>query len=118
MRGTTFDQFAGVCAILAGAVGFLYAIAFVVLKNPTLYSLCLLLGGLFTSAVVVALYERLRASDAAFAAWAAVLGLVGALGAALHGGYDLANAINPPNGDPLSAANLPSQVDPRGLLTF
>jgi hypothetical protein len=34
---------------------------------------------------------------------------------AIHGGYDLANAINPP-----ASANLdlPSQIDPRGLLTF
>jgi hypothetical protein len=46
------------------------------------------------------------------------LGLAGALGAAVHGGYDLANAINPPLADAASAANLPSQIDPRGLLTF
>ncbi|MDP9243568.1 MAG: hypothetical protein M3O77_00615 [Chloroflexota bacterium] len=48
--------------------------------------------------------------------WALALGLAGALGAALHGGYDLANAINPPASDPI--ANLPSPIDPRGLLTF
>src|SRR5262249_48077996 len=39
-------------------------------------------------------------------------------GAAVHGGYDLANAINVPATNAAAAANLPSQVDPRGLLTF
>jgi len=33
----------------------------------------------------------------------------------VHGGYDLANAINPPRS---LSADLPSQIDPRGLLTF
>ena len=46
----------------------------------------------------------------------------GALGAAIHGGYDLANALNPPADLPADVAAalaaLPSQVDPRGLLTF
>ena len=44
-----------------------------------------------------------------------LLELAGALGTTIHGGYDLANAINPPAGAPLG---LPSQIDPRGLLTF
>lgn len=35
-------------------------------------------------------------------------------GAAIHGGYDLANAINTPD----ERLDLPSQIDPRGLLTF
>jgi hypothetical protein len=40
------------------------------------------------------------------------------VGAAIHGGYDLANAINAPVSNAASEANLPNQVDPRGLLTF
>ncbi len=46
-----------------------------------------------------------------------LLGIGGAFGALLHGGYDLANAINAPD---VSSAimNLPGAVDPRGLLTF
>ena len=50
-----------------------------------------------------------------------MLGLAGALGAAIHGGFDLANTLNPPSlpADLATAlAGLPSQVDPRGLLTF
>ena len=68
--------------------------------------------------VMVALYERLRATDPAFALWGLVLGVIRALGAAAHGGYDLANAINPPAANPLADANLPFALDPRGLLTF
>ena len=41
-------------------------------------------------------------------------GLAGSLGSAVHGGYDLANAVNPP----VSLPDLPNPVDPRGLLTF
>ena len=44
-----------------------------------------------------------------------MLGVAGALGAAIHGGYDLANAINPP---PRALPELANPVDPRGLLTF
>jgi hypothetical protein len=44
-----------------------------------------------------------------------LLSLAGAIGAALHGGYDLAALLHPHAPvDP----NLPSAMDPRGLLTF
>jgi hypothetical protein len=43
-----------------------------------------------------------------------LLGIAGALGSAVHGGYDLANVINPP----ASMPDLPNPVDRRGLLTF
>jgi hypothetical protein len=77
-----------------------------------------MLGGLLASAVVVALYERLRATDESFALWALALGVIAAAGSAIHGGYDLANAINVPESNAAALANLPNQVDPRGLLTF
>jgi hypothetical protein len=126
-EATSFEKFAGGCTIAAGVVNFLYAVAFVIVarSNPALggllSSLFLLASGLLVTTMVVALYERLRAGDAAFALWALLLGLVGALGAAIHGGYDLGNAINPPAiGAELTAglAALPSQIDPRGLTTF
>lgn len=113
-RSTSFERFAGVCAILTGVVGFLYAVAFVVLQNTLLSGLFLMLGGLFATAVLAAVYDRLRETDAAFALFALLLGIAGALGSAVHGGYDLANAINPPPSIP----DLPNPVDPRGLLTF
>lgn len=70
LRSTSFEQFAGTCAVLAGVTGFLYALAFVVLQNVLLSGLFLMLGGLFSTAVVAAVYDRLRETDAAFALWA------------------------------------------------
>ncbi len=116
-----FGDFGGLCALLAGASGFLYSVAFVILKRTTpalgdtLSALFLLLGGLFATAALLALRERLAAHAPAFATWALLLGLAAALGSCIHGGYDLANAINPPA---TVNADLPSQIDPRGLLTF
>ena len=76
-----------------------------------------MLGGVFSTAVLVALYNRLKETDASFALWALFLSIAGAFGAIIHGGYDLANAINPTTAN-VALANLPSAIDPRGLLTF
>ena len=113
------ERFAGLCAILAGISGFLYSISFVFLKNGLLIALFLLLGGLFSSVALTALYSRVQTVEATLARLAWILGIVGALGAAIHGGYDLANAIHPPAQNfALAIASLPSSIDPRGLLTF
>jgi hypothetical protein len=114
LRPTSFERFAGTCAVLAGVAGFLYAVSFVVLQNVLLSGMFLMLGGLLSTAVLAAVYDRLRETDASFALRALLLGIAGALGSAVHGGYDLANAINPPPSIP----DLPNPVDPRGLLTF
>lgn len=114
LRFASFERLAGICAILAGVADFLYAIAFVVLQNALLSGLFLMSGGLLTTAALVAIYERLRRTEATFALWALLLGMTGALGSAAHGGYDLANAVNPPPSIP----DLPNPVDPRGLMTF
>jgi hypothetical protein len=114
LRSASFERFAGVCAVLAGIAGFVFTLAFIVLRNDLLSGLFLMLFGLSSTAALVALYGRLRETDAAFALWALLLGIAGALGSAIHGGYDLANAINPPPFIP----DLPNPVDPRGLLTF
>jgi hypothetical protein len=118
-----YEKFAGLCAILVGVGGFLYAVAFIVLVvegeapelGVLLSSLFLMLIGLLSTAVLVAVYDRLRETDAAFALLALLLGVGGGLGAAIHGGYDLAISVNPPAS---SLSDLPSQIDPRGLLTF
>ena len=121
MPSKSFERFAGLCAILAGVVGFLYSVAFIVISRPApelgglLSALFLLLGGLLSTAALAAVYARLREADAAFALWALLLGLVGAVGAAIHGGYDLSNALHPPATPNL---DLPNAIDPRGLLTF
>ena len=113
----SFERFAGLCAILAGVVGLCYSISFVILKNDVLIALFLMLGGVFSTAVLVAVYNRLKATGATFALWALLLSIAGAFGAIIHGGYDLANAINPTAAN-AALANLPSAIDPRGLLTF
>jgi len=98
-----------------------YATSFLVVRpdNPdeggTLASAFLLAGGLLAVPALLALYRLLSEREPDFALLALVLGLAGSLGAAIHGGYDLANAINPPDG---GVPDLPNQVDPRGLLTF
>ncbi|MGZ3609227.1 MAG: hypothetical protein ACXVBU_04105 [Ktedonobacteraceae bacterium] len=112
-----FERFAGLSAILAGIIGLLYSISFVILKNDILIALFLMLGGVFSTAVLVAVYNRLKETDATFALWALFLSIAGAFGAIIHGGYDLSNAINPTAAN-LALANLPSAIDPRGLLTF
>lgn len=115
---TSFERFGGWMAILAAVAGFLYAVSFVVLQNQLLYALFLMLLGLYAVPASLALYYRVRGTDAGFAQMALLFGLVGAAGTAIHGGYDLANAINPPTSIPANLADLPSQVDPRGLLVF
>ena len=120
MTPRSFQEAAGLAAILAGVGGFLYSISFVVISRAApglgmaLSGLFLLLGGLLTSAVTIALYERFRPLAGAYALWAAAVGVAGALGSAIHGGYDLATALHPASQSP----DLPNQVDPRGLATF
>jgi hypothetical protein len=118
MKPSTFDRTAGLAAILAALVGLLYSVAFVVLQNALLYSLCLMIGGLLSLVALVALFERLGEVDAKVAMLGLMMGSVAALGATIHGGYDLANVLNPPGALPDGVAALPSQIDPRGLLTF
>jgi hypothetical protein len=118
-----FDAWAGLAGMAAGIGGVVYSAAFlggVVLgMNPELgilvASAALMLGGLLSTVVMVAIYRRLSGG---FAVIGLAFALMGALGALAHGGYDLANAINPPASDPITDAGLPSPVDPRGLLTF
>ncbi len=114
---TSFERFGGLCAVLAGAGSLLYSFSFIVLRSASLSALFLLLGGFLSLSVFVAVSQRFLQTHAAFARWAFLLGIVGALGALIHGGYDLANALHPPA---ISAAqaSLPDAVDPRGLLVF
>ena len=111
----SFERFVGWGALLAGLSGFLYSISFIVLRNELLSALFLMLGGLFSTAALAGLYQRLREQESGFALLAFLLSLTAALGSAIHGGYDLANAINPPAS---GASELPNAIDPRGLLTF
>ena len=105
----------GGAALATAAAGLGYAISFVLLADPLLASVFLLISGLLATPVLVAIGERLRPSDPVTATWASLLAIVGVLGSTIHGGYDLANVLNPPSSP---VGDLPSAVDPRGLLTF
>ena len=110
-------RLAGICALLAGVSGLLYSLEFVVFKQALMIPLFLMLGGLFSTVALSAAYSLVKDAEASVVRWAWAFSIVGALGAAIHGGYDLANALNPP-AVVASLANLPSQIDPRGMLTF
>ena len=120
MRMIPFDRFAGLCAVVVGASGLAYAIAFVTLLSDAtraadaLSNALLIFAGLLSTAVFTAVYARLREIDAGFALWAFLLAIGGALGSVAHGGNELAKIVNPPPLDP----NLPNPTDPRGLFTF
>ncbi len=126
MKPESFARAAGISAILAGVVGILYSFSFVVLvvmgRAPELgvllSSLFLMLGGLLSSAALVAVFNLVCETNPAPAIWGVLLAIFGALGSVIHGGYDLANAIHPPASNLPALADLPSQIDPRGLLTF
>jgi hypothetical protein len=118
----TFERFAGGCAGLVALGGVGYAIAFVITVQSAprgagyASALFLLGGGLVSTVVMIALYERLRPTDPSFALLALLLGVAGALGSSIHGGFDLALLAKVP---PNSVSNFPANaVDPRGLLTF
>ena len=110
-----FADMSSYTAYAAGITSFAYAYFFVVARDVTMYSLFLLLSGLLAVEVFIALYAKLKEVNEDFAKIILILGVIGSMGAAIHGGYDLANAINPPA---VVNADLPNQVDPRGLLAF
>lgn len=112
---TSFETVAGWSAIFAGVSGFLYSVSFIVLRSDFLSALFLILGGLFSTAALTALYQRLRDTESGFALLGLLLSLSAALGSAIHGGYDMYNALHPPAS---LNTDLPNPIDPRGLLTF
>jgi hypothetical protein len=109
------------CAGLAGVAGLVYAVEFILLPglapavSGVLSALALMLLGLFSTGAFVGLYAYLREIDRSAGMWAFLLLAAGAFGALVHGGYDLANQLHPPAA---LNADLPSPIDPRGLLTF
>jgi hypothetical protein len=118
IAATSYDRFAGACAIAAGIGAILFSVIFIVIvyEAPSwvvgLWFALLLLGALLTIAVFVALYERLREVDAGFALLGLLLGVAGAFGGIFHGGQNLAEAVKPSG-----AAQLTS-LDPRGILRY
>ncbi len=115
------QRLAGACAVIAGVLGFLYSASFVVVAAGAAPQLglgpswaLLLFGSLVGSFALAVVYMRVRDVEPTVALWSLVLGASGAIGAAVHGAYELALSLNPPAAVPV----IPSQVDPRGFLTF
>ncbi len=121
---TNFDRMVGLSALAAGVSALGYSIALILVSRSNvalgdmLSGWFLTLGGIFALPVVVALYQRLRTTDEGLALLAFVFSIIGAIGAIMHGGYNLANAFGAARQVPANMAGLPTQVDPRGLLTF
>jgi hypothetical protein len=115
-----FRGFAAACAFAVGIGGFAYAVAFMAVLRGSgepaaaASAAFLLIGGLLATPVLVAVYLIVRPTSPGVALWALTIGLTGAIGSAIHGGFDLANVINEPSG---SGGGFPNAVDPRGLLT-
>lgn len=120
MERVSFERVAGGAALAVGIGGILYSIVFLLyVYNGSSAALrvsdALLVGGaLLSTGVLVAVYERVRPANPSFAMWALVLGLGGAFGAAIHGGYNLALEVKAVGDPPLYT----NPVDPRGLMTF
>lgn len=122
----SYQRLAGAAALLVGVGGLVYSVAFiggvVLSAAPELglavASTALLVGGFLTLVVLVAIHAVVHGEAPELATLGLVLAAAGAVGASVHGGYDLANVLHPPVSDVLAANELPNPVDPRGLLTF
>lgn len=117
----SFARFASWCAYLAAVAGLAYSVTFVATTDDDtrfgegLEGAFLLAGGVLAVAVFAALYERVREREPGFALLGLLLGAGGGLGAAIHGAYQLALAVE---GLGAESEDLPNAVDPRGFLTF
>lgn len=160
MDDRRFERVAAVCGAAVGGLSLLYAVAYLVITpadqrgtdvtkffqsylahpfGPRLADLCLLLSGVVSGAVVVALVGRLvrEGGDAGAAApgipsralsWAGVLAVVSGFATAAHGlgqltGIDrlahrFATADAAGRAAVVVAHSAPSAVDPSGLATF
>lgn len=116
----SFQRLAGYCAVATGVGGFLYSVAFGIAvaygdRGLSITWVVLLIGALLAMPVLLALYEHLRSIEPPAALLALLFSVLGFLGAIMHAGYEVANQIHlgkiPPS-------DVPSQVDPRGLLTL
>lgn len=116
-----YRAFASGSALAVAAGGLAYSISFVFISRASsslgfgLSDLLLVIGGLLTPAVAVALYQLLSDTDGSIALLALVFAAAAGIGAAIHGAYGLAVIVNAGSNP---APDLPNQVDPRGFLTF
>ena len=115
---TPFRPFAANVAWAAVIGGLAYGLFFVVIGNRTVAASLLMVGGILTALILSGLARSVEGVNQAGARWAELIGTIGAIASAIHGGYDLANVIHPPASNVLSLAEYPNSVDPRGFATF
>ncbi len=107
-----YESVSAACAALTGIASLLYGVAFIMLGNVGLSAAVLMVSGLLTVVALVGVYARLRVVDPTTATLGLVLGVVGGMGALVHGGLDLATSLHG------TLTDGPDPIDPRGLLTF
>jgi len=120
LSSTPFDRFAGLAAFITGLSSLLYAVFFLLVSGSLhdyLPPIFLALGGLLATAVLTALYRRVRDAEPTFAAWALGLGFIGQVGTAIHGVYGLACLISHTSAGGVGTS-APNPVDPAGFLAF
>jgi hypothetical protein len=116
--GGDYLRFAGLCAIAAAVGTLVFSLVFVVIvfAEPSgrwvegLWRGLLLVGEIVAIAVLVGVYERLRAAGPGFALLGLLLGVVGAAGGIAHGGTQLAQVVTPER----EAVDL----DPEGIFRY
>ena len=119
-QSPSFERFAGIGGIITGIFSLLYAVFFLLVSghlHDLLPPIFLGVGGLLATAVMVAVYGRVRDAEPGFALWALLLGATSGVGTAVSSAYSLANVVS---GITLTAdqKKFPNQADPRGFLTF
>ena len=96
-----FERLAGYCALFVGLGALVYAILFITIVEGNTetepWFAILMLGAITTVPVLVGLYCRFAEFDQGLALTFLALGLFGALGGIIHGGYELALLITPPD---------------------
>lgn len=118
VRSPSLRRVAAPCAVAVALGGFLYGVLFawIVVGAPSwvpkLWFALLVVGGLVTVPVLVALYHRVRVTDDGLALTFLLLGLVGAMGGVVHGGFNLAALINP------SSVGKEASPDPGGIFRY
>jgi hypothetical protein len=102
METVSFMRFAGLASFLVALGALAYAIVFIAIVEGAgkatleFWFFLLMLGGIATIPVLVALYLRLREVDAGLALTGLLFGLGAAFGGILHGGYNLGGSVTPP----------------------
>jgi hypothetical protein len=102
METVSFTRFAGLASFGVALGALAYAIVFIAIVEGAgegtleFWFFLLMVGGIATIPVLVALYLRLREVDVGFALTAFVLGLAAALGGILHGAYNLGGNVTAP----------------------